>query len=232
MTSGGQRRRRFWPAVVVFDYDGVLTETGEVKVAAFRKLFAEHPRHLDAIVRHHLDHLGVSRFEKFDWIYRELLGRPLDRPTRDRLGRRFSELVVGASSDCPEVAGATRCLEALHAEGVPLHVASGIPEEELTALITGRGWSPYFDGVHGSPRSKSEILGGILDRHAVAADRVVFVGDGWSDYQAARATGVRFVLRETPEQRDRFRGVDVARIADLHPLPELLSDRPGVGVAR
>ena len=43
---------------VVFDFDGVIIESGDIKTEAFLELFAAYPEHLPAIKRHHLDHLA------------------------------------------------------------------------------------------------------------------------------------------------------------------------------
>ena len=78
---------------LALDFDGVILESTEIKEAAFRRLFADFHEHLPAIVRHHRDNLGISRFDKFRWIYENLLDRPLAATELDELGRRFSELV-------------------------------------------------------------------------------------------------------------------------------------------
>ena len=56
-------------SAVIFDFDGVIVESLDVKADAFRSLFADHPEHVDQIVRLHRENLGVSRYEKFRTIY-------------------------------------------------------------------------------------------------------------------------------------------------------------------
>lgn len=208
------------PAAVVFDFDGVLIESVDIKTDAFIELFAEYPEHHDAIVSHHQKHLGISRFAKFAWIYRELLGRALAEEESADLGRRFSELVFERARDCPPVRGAEEAMAALTAASVPLFIASGTPQEELEALISARGWRRYFQGIHGSPRSKPEILRSIAEDLAIIPSKIVFVGDGWSDYEAAQRTGVSFTLRETEAQAARFATYRGPRMTDLWPLSE------------
>jgi phosphoglycolate phosphatase-like HAD superfamily hydrolase len=208
------------PAAFVFDCDGVLIESVQIKTDAFVELFAEHPDHRDAIVAHHEQHLGVSRFDKFAWIYRELLGRELDEPESQALGRRFSQLVFESARTCPAVRGAEEALANLSQVGIPLYVASGTPQAELEKVIEARDWTDHFREIHGSPKEKPTILERILEQHSASPGDVVFVGDGWSDYQAARQTGVSFVLRETEAQATRFATYRGPRMADLRPLTE------------
>ena len=51
------------------------------------------------------------------------------------------------------------------------------------------------------------------------------VGDGLSDYEAARRAGVPFILRQTAEQEELFRDLDVERVADLTELGARLTHR-------
>lgn len=213
------------PAAVVFDCDGVLLESVEIKSNAFRQLFADHPQQLDAIERHHQRQLGISRYEKFRWIYQELLECELSAAKSAELGRRFEEIVGRAMENCPEVPGAAATLAKLAELGIPLFVASGTPQGELEAILEARGWGHYFEEIHGSPLSKPEILNGIAALLETTPEQLLFVGDGESDHQAALETGVRFVLRETAAQRERFIDYAGPRVADLerfaHQLREL-----------
>lgn len=210
-------------AAVVFDCDGVLIESVDIKTEAFLEVFADHPEHREAILRHHQAHLGVSRFEKFAWFHRELLGRELGAAESAALGRRYSELVFERAVRCPEVPGAGETLTALQAAGVPLFIASGTPQEELERLIAARGWSERFQGIHGSPRTKPSILRGIAEELACPTEGLVFLGDGRSDFEAAREVGARFILRETPPQAPLLTGFQGPRRADLRGLAALLA---------
>jgi phosphoglycolate phosphatase-like HAD superfamily hydrolase len=215
------------PAAVVFDCDGVLIESVEIKTEAFVELFADHPEHHEAIARHHQTHLGISRFAKFEWIYRELLDFDLEGGESAELGRRFSKLVFARTVACPEVPGTVETLEALHGAGVPLFIASGTPQAELRRLIAARGWGAYFRGIHGSPRTKPSILESIAQALHCSPEAMVFVGDGRTDLEAARETGTRFVLRETPAQAAFFTDYDGPRVADLRGLPDHLTAPDG-----
>lgn len=202
---------------VVFDFDGVILDSADLKGEALAAVFADHPEHLPAILAHHEEHLGISRFEKFRWVYRELLRRPLPADEERLLGERYAAWVVGRVLAAPFVPGARELLREL--AGRPVFVASGTPQEELAGIVRERGLAPYFTEVHGAPATKEGILRGVLARHGLAPGEVLVVGDGLSDYRAAAATGVRFAGRA----RDgRFDGLGVPVIDDLRELRPLL----------
>ena len=182
------------PAAIIFDFDGVILESAELKTAAFARLFSDRPEHLPAIIALHRRLGGISRFRKFELIYRDILCAPLAPDERCRLGLRFESLVATAIATCPEVAGARAFLAAQH-DRRPLFVVSGTPETELRAIVHSRGLAGHFAEVHGSPREKPAIVDDVLTRHRLAPASVVFIGDAWSDYQAARQTGLSFIGR-------------------------------------
>lgn len=176
-----------------------MIESTEIKTAAFARLFADHPEHLDAIVRHHQENLGASRFEKFEWIYRHLLGRELSDGESTELGRRFSDLVLESTVTCPLVPGVLDVLTSLAARR-PLFVASGTPDDELRLIVRRRGLERFFVEVHGSPPAKTRLVGELIARHRLRPESVLMVGDGRSDQRAAEANGLAFLARDSGTQ--------------------------------
>ena len=203
--------------VVAFDFDGVILESAEIKTTAFRRLFEDWPDDVDRIVQYHLDNAGVSRFEKFRVIYREMLGLPLSGDEERELGERFSALVLEEVLTCPFVDGARELL-ARRCDELPLFVASGTPEEELRHIVERRGLTPHFTGVYGTPAKKAEILARIASEQAVEPGEILFVGDAMTDLEGARGAGTRFVGRVGPGQPDVFAGEGVPVVRDLAQL--------------
>ena len=169
-----------------------MLDSVALKSAAFRALFAEHPEHLDAIEAFHRDNGGMSRYDKFRWIFRDLLHRPLSDGEMHTLDRRFGELLAASMRSCAFVRGAREFIEA-HAARVPLFIASGTPEPELRAIVRDRGLAAFFRGVYGSPSNKTELLRDIIREAGVEAGDVLFIGDGRQDYEAACELGVPFI---------------------------------------
>lgn len=183
-----------WQAVL-FDFDGVLVESADIKIAAFRALYAPHgPDIIDRVIGHHIAHGGVSRRQKIRLYHREFLGLTLTPDELEALCRKFSALVEDAVVAARAVAGA-ETLVAAAAETMPLFIVSGTPQAELERIVTRRGLGGHFTEVHGSPPEKEPIIRGILDRHGLAAARTLFVGDSMTDHTAAGATGLAFVGR-------------------------------------
>lgn len=208
---------------IVFDFDGVVLESADVKTDAFVELFAEHGPDVQAQVKdHHLANMGISRFKKFAWIHEHVLRTPLTDTGSRVLGERFSSLALEKVLAAPFVPGAADALLMLAAR-FPLFVASGTPQEELDLIVDRRGLRLRFREVHGTPREKPEILTDLLRRYALAPTQLLFIGDGMSDYKAAHATGVEFLARDTPALHDQWSALSVVRRPDMLDLPTVVA---------
>lgn len=182
---------------LAFDFDGVLVESVDVKTRAFRRLFASDGADVtERVVDYHLRNGGVSRFEKFRYIYREILARPLSDDRFQQLCDDFATLVVEEVVAAPEVPGANAFLRTYSARYL-LFVVSGTPATELRDIVARRSMTPYFREVLGAPETKDALLTGLLARYGLAPFELVFIGDAETDWRAAAATGVPFIWRCT-----------------------------------
>ncbi len=185
------------PPAIFFDFDGVILESASIKTDAFVEMFQHLPQ-VDAIVEFHMNHMGVSRFKKFEWIYRNILNKDITQAELDQLGEQFSEIVFRKILEAPYVTGALTLLE--KAKGSCLtFIASGTPQEELERIVTLRNLSSYFTEVCGTPRTKSEIVVEMVSRYKLNASQCWFIGDANTDYDAAVSNNMKFIARLTPE---------------------------------
>ena len=142
---------------IIFDFDGVILESMDVKTRAFAFLFKDYPEHIEEIIKLHTSHGGMSRFEKFERIYRDIFHQSLSDDKKAELGRQFSAKVYQEVLKCPFVKGAKEFLEKYH-QKIPLFIASGTPDAEIKSIIRDRGLEKYFKGVFGSPLKKKELI--------------------------------------------------------------------------
>jgi phosphoglycolate phosphatase-like HAD superfamily hydrolase len=210
------------PRALIFDFDGVILESVALKLGAAARLFAGDKERIPEVMAYWRENVSLSRYVKLRHIYRRILHRPLGPGEEAELGRRFGEDIAQAYRTCPKVDGAEELLEAYSGRRL-LFVASGTPQDELRDVVEAQGLSGYFDGVFGSPTSKPDICARILERWGLGREEVVMVGDSPLDLEAARATGIGFIGRETASPGVfQSRGVPV--VADLRGLRAMLED--------
>jgi len=205
--------------ILILDFDGVILESVSVKTEAFRKLFSFVPEHVDEIVQFHIDNGGMSRFDKFRYIYTTILKEDLTQEKFEELSEKFSKIVFEEIVKVPFVPGAQEFLECYHTK-IPLFVVSATPEKELLQIIQKRNMSHYFRKVYGAPRKKSDCITEIVKLTGSPPDTVLFVGDARNDLDAARTAGVRLIGRIKPGDENWFYGLSGIElvIPDLHEL--------------
>jgi len=180
--------------LIVFDFDGVLADSVEVKTESFAKLYEPYGADVvSQVVSHHRNHGGMSRFEKFRFYHREFVGEAIDERRVAELADAFSALVKQAVIAAPEIPGALMTLKALCDLGKMCAVNSATPEKEIIDIVRQRSLSKYIARVYGSPSSKKENLEKIIHDCSIPIENTVFFGDARSDLDASLALGVDFI---------------------------------------
>jgi len=194
-------------ALVVFDFDGTLCDSADIKTKAFYELYLdEHgPEVAAALVDYHRRHAGVSRYEKIRWAEERLLGRRVTPERLRSMAARFSMLVEDAVVDAPLFPGV---LPYLRDETLPVAIASATPTTELRRICDRKGITEFFWAIEGSPATKAEILSDYAARLRVGPKRMLMVGDQPSDLQAAVEVGARPLVVGPPAPWNR----DVPRV--------------------
>lgn len=182
-------------SLIVFDCDGVILESVDIKSHAFARIGAEHGQEAsDRLVAHHLMYGGVSRFKKFEWFYREVLGRSVSPEELDALNEKFTRYAYEGVLHCRLVPGAREVLDRWKGR-VPMYVASGAPQGELRQVLELRELSAYFDGIYGSPPGKGTLLRAIVEEAGVNSADAIMIGDASTDQYSAEGAKTRFYGR-------------------------------------
>ncbi|MCE5181790.1 MAG: HAD-IA family hydrolase [Anaerolineaceae bacterium] len=207
---------------IVFDFDGVLVESVNVKTQAFAALYSGYGDFIvEQVVAFHLANGGLSRFEKFRYFHNKLLGLPLSLEEENRLAADFNARVEAAVIAAPWVDGAEEFL-AKYYTNIPLFVASGTPEEELKRILEKRHISHYFRAVFGSPAKKGAILRGILENGGYRPEKMLMIGDSLLDMEGAKEAGACFLGRLA--QPDNGFPPDVPTLPDMIGLQKFVHE--------
>jgi phosphoglycolate phosphatase-like HAD superfamily hydrolase len=179
--------------VIIFDFDGVLVDSVNIKTEAFREIFKDYSRDIvEEFIRYHLLHGGISRYEKINYFYNSLLKIPVHKDAVDKKAYEFSKLVERKVISASYIRGAERFLCRFYQEK-NLFVVSGTPQKELENIIERRKMRKFFVKVYGSPTRKDEALKEICSEYGYPYGDAVFVGDSIEDLNAAKCVGIDFV---------------------------------------
>lgn len=208
---------------VFLDFDGVIAESVDIKTVAFQKLFEDEGPDVMAQVRdYHLSHGGVSRFDKFRYFYAGILKRPLSEEIFQDLCNRFSRLVIDEVVNSPYVPGAREFIEE-YAQRCALFVTSATPQGEIEEIMQRRKLDHFFKKIYGAPFSKSDAVKEVLESEKISPREAVYIGDAFSDYEAAECNGVPFIARISNKEAEAvFHDISCAKVSDLTCVREIV----------
>lgn len=180
---------------IIFDFDGVIADSNHIKTDAFVKLFEDYPQRIRELIRKfHLQNGGMSRFDKFRYIYANFLKEELSEGKFNKLCGDFNKLVIDGVINAPLFDGVEDFLKRNKGK-YDMYIVSGTPDSEIKEIVKKRKLDKYFLKVLGSPRAKKELIEEVLRSKNYQREEVVFLGDSVNDYEGAMAAGVEFVAR-------------------------------------
>lgn len=218
-------------AAIVFDCDGVLLDSNELKTVCFREVLEAggfDPNDIARFVEFQRASFGMSRYRLFEALLGwDLAVRPpLDR---DALLKRYGAALGGRYAKADATPGMSETVAALAARH-PVYIVSGSDQAELREVWAERGDAAMFRLILGSPANKTENLALVLEDLAktspVDPTKIVFIGDAEADMVAAQKAGMKFVyMGGFSAAQTRMRA-----LADEQGAP-LIDDLRGLGPA-
>ncbi|MES9955633.1 MAG: HAD hydrolase-like protein [Sedimenticola sp.] len=183
--------------LIIFDCDGVIFDSNELKTKAFANVlmktgFSENI--ISEFITHHKANGGVSRYVKFERLFREILQQKVEKNTINQLLEDFSCECISLYSRAEFTPGCIDVLKLLKSK-FHLFVASGSDEEELNHVFNKRKINSYFDLILGSPSTKDKCIKTILSQHPECA-KSYFVGDSATDWFAASKNKCKFIYMD------------------------------------
>ena len=176
---------------VVFDFDGTLVDSNDVKRRGFDHAFAEYPDRMREIREYCYGSNHTIRGEKFRYVTEKILGLEYTIELEANFHKRYAEFTTESVIAAPEIPGAgafVRSLAALHPA-----LLSSTPTAILIEILQRRGWQDLFSIVQGAPVNKQAWLRGLLAVVRCEPEQMVFFGDTDEDERAAAGAGCTFI---------------------------------------
>jgi len=209
----------------VFDCDGVILNSNRIKTEAFYSATISHGQQAaEAMVKYHVRNGGISRYHKFEYFLRHILGNEPGQDELEYLLASYARLVRVGLMNC-EVAVGLRELRKATPQSRWL-VVSGGDQAELRDIFSKRGLDVLFDGgIFGSPDNKEKILERELSNGNIKKN-AVFIGDSRYDYEATSGAGLDFIFTtgwsEFHGWEDYFKDKKSVIVTNINQLAEIL----------
>jgi len=214
---------------VVFDFDGTLVDSNEIKRESFFEIVRAWDSTGEVVAAVFERWPAADRYEKTRRIAETLVDRkllPADSSLENwaaRLADDYTARCEAAIARCREMPGASVALEKLFEKGCLLFVNSATPTIPLRQLTELRNWGHFFQAVYGAEATKAENLLSIARATGAERTEMVHVGDQLDDQSGAHQFGCHFVamtagIAESPVRKSPL------LVEDLRDLPALLDE--------
>ena len=209
---------------IIFDFDGVLAESVEIKTKAFYAIYHKHGEEIaQKVVLHHKENGGMSRYEKFPYYHKKFLNIDLSEKEVNQLSGKFSKMVIDEVIKANEVQGASWFLTK-YQNHCKYWIVSATPTNEMIEIANKRGIGKFFVTIYGSPGHKKDVVVKILKENSLVNNETVFLGDALSDFEAAKNNNIDFILRSTIENKSLFKNENMDRYKDYYELDKILNE--------
>lgn len=176
---------------VVFDFDGTLVDSNNIKRQGFDFVFADYPDRMAAIREYCYGFNHTIRGEKFRHVTEQILGLRYT-PELERLcHERYASFTTDSVAAAPEIPGAAAFVRSLASYRPAL--LSSTPTAILLQILERRGWRSLFPLVQGAPIDKRAWLEDFQRILGCQPEQLVFFGDTDEDEESGRLAGCTFV---------------------------------------
>jgi phosphoglycolate phosphatase-like HAD superfamily hydrolase len=178
----------------IFDFDGVIIDSVEVKNNAFFNLYA----HVELSKREKIysylkKNQGVSRYQKIFHIEHEYFGNSDQRKINKKI-KEFSNNLYREVLNCKLHFDMIDFIDILKEKNkVYCSVVSATPDDELLKIIEVKKLTQRFDFIYGSSRSKIACISDILKQIECSIDSAIYFGDSESDLEVAKILNIDFI---------------------------------------
>jgi phosphoglycolate phosphatase-like HAD superfamily hydrolase len=180
--------------VYIFDCDGVILDSNQLKIEAMKNALEAHFSAQDLIIEcvdYFRHNFGKSRFHHVAHFLDNILD--IEKEQRNKLEQL---ILADFSKQCRTLYLMAQLTPSFMAfldqcKG-KRYVASGSEQGELRDVFAQRGLDVHFDGVFGSPTPKAELIQRILEQEQNT--NAVMFGDAESDMSSAQQNHIDFVF--------------------------------------
>ncbi len=188
---------------IIFDFDGVILDSNDVKTKSFELLFADFDKeYVVKLIEFHKKNGGISRYEKIRYFFKNILHESINKKLIEDFAKRYSLLTKEKLCDRAYIIKDTFEFIRSYHDRLNLHIASGSDEEDLIYVCKRLDLQTYFMSINGSPMSKEKIVKNILKNHSYNKAQTILIGDSINDKEAALKNDIAFYGYNNADLKD------------------------------
>lgn len=193
--------------VILFDFDGVILNSLPVRDYGFRKIFEDYSSSaVEMLINYHTLNGGLSRFNKIEYFYTEILKQKISEDKIQMYAHKFSKIMKSELINSKYLIKETIEFIKKNYKNYIFHIVSGSEQKELQFLCKELNINNYFKTIEGSPTYKNDLVKNILYQEKYKLNETILIGDSINDYNAAAINGLKFYgyNNETLKNKDGY----------------------------
>lgn len=177
---------------IIWDLDGTLIDSNEIKTDGFRILFSEHENHMiEALIDYHEENGGVSRYDKIKFFYKKNYNEKISDRVLINLANNYSEIVMDNLKNPNLLFNYSKKL--ISEFKLPNVLVTASDQNEAIEVLEFHRIKNFFSKIYGSPTNKSENLKNVLIDYGLTNKDVVYIGDSINDLHFCNELSIDFI---------------------------------------
>jgi len=184
---------------IIFDFDGVILESNDVKIDGFYKLFEEFGNEKANLASTYFaTNAGLSRYDVIEYFFTEILNEIAEEEKLALYAKKYSHIVKDKVLESEFVSG---CREFLIDNNkynkYNVFIVSSSAENDLKYICEKLNINSFFKDILGSPTKKAINIKKIITKYNLNKSETVYIGDSLNDYQATLENDLIFIGRNS-----------------------------------
>ncbi len=181
---------------IIFDFDGVILESNEVKIQGFFKLFEQFGEENSLKISNYFkNNAGLSRYDIINYFFLVILNEEMDKIKLTEYANKYSDIVKESVVNSKFVIGIEKFLS--QNTQYELFIVSSSDEKDLKYICNKLNIDKYFKSIIGSPTKKADNINNIINNFGLKKNETVYVGDSLNDYHATIKNDLTFIGRDS-----------------------------------
>lgn len=181
------------PSIIIFDFDGVIVDSNEVRMNGFIRLYQNrYPWAIDEYRRYLRLNSGLSRYKKIEYFYENILRIEPELMILTKDAEDYSSIVTSDVIKAPFIDGSIDFIKK-NINRFEYAMISSSDQLELIEICMNRDIDKYFTEILGSPIEKNKNIERFIRNKNAIKSEIVYVGDTKYDEIAALNSGISFV---------------------------------------
>jgi HAD superfamily hydrolase (TIGR01549 family) len=185
--------------VILWDFDGVLLNSNEVRDKGFIETLSDYPTdQVNLLMDFHKENGGLSRYVKFRYFFETIRKEKKSDSEINIWAEKFSIIMRKFLVEDKLLIRETMNFVKNNHDKYEMHIVSGSDQEELRFICAKLGIDFYFKSINGSPTPKIKLVHQLIEKWNYNKDVCMLIGDSINDYEAALRNNIKFLGYNNP----------------------------------